>query len=263
MPSASGVRVTCAPSARMIMTFSSEKLSGTNSDTLYPRLIPIRARPIPVFPAVASTITAPIFNFPSRSAARMIPIAARSLTLPPGFRYSSFTKTSAEPGPGRLRSRSIGVKPTSSVMFSATRRCGVVEGTLQGTEVERGGQRQEPWPAPGVQSPVGESSKLHFLYRHRNSLLARQRLEVANASLHRAFLTRVIPAAGADCQPFVRPSAGFHANRAIPADTLRRGWDIADGVLIADIASHRAADFIDVDEGGGKNAMPPVRAESV
>ena len=34
MPSASGVRVTSAPRARMMITFSSENLSGTNSRTL-------------------------------------------------------------------------------------------------------------------------------------------------------------------------------------------------------------------------------------
>src|SRR5713101_2878607 len=59
MPSSSGVRITSAPSARMIKTFSSENFSGTNIRTLYPRLTPMSANPIPVFPAVASTMVPP------------------------------------------------------------------------------------------------------------------------------------------------------------------------------------------------------------
>src|SRR5450631_2825299 len=93
------------------------------------------ARPIPVFPAVASTIVPPGLSFPSCSARRMIPMAARSFTLPPGFRYSSLANTCADPA-GTIRFNcNMGVSPTSWVMSSATRRrdiSEVFEITLQG-----------------------------------------------------------------------------------------------------------------------------------
>src|ERR1039458_3090254 len=122
IPSASGVRSTSAPSARMIITFSCEKFSGTNSFTLYPRFTPISASPIPVLPAVASTMVPPGASFPSCSALRMIPMAARSFTLPPGFRYSSLAKMSADPGGASFFICSIGVSPTSFEISSLRRR---------------------------------------------------------------------------------------------------------------------------------------------
>src|SRR5262249_46733602 len=96
--------------------------SGTLTITRYPLFTPINARPIPVFPAVASIIVLPGRSFPSRSAREIMPIAARSFTLPPGFRYASFAKTSELLDGTRRRRCNIGVSPTSSVMLSATRR---------------------------------------------------------------------------------------------------------------------------------------------
>src|SRR5271157_349294 len=65
----------------------------------------------------------------------MIPMAARSFTLPPGFRYSSLAKTSADPA-GTIRFNcSMGVSPTNWVMSSVTRRRDISEflrRTLQG-----------------------------------------------------------------------------------------------------------------------------------
>src|SRR5215471_14500511 len=102
---------------------------------------------MPVLPAVASTIVPPERILPSCSARRMMPIAARSFTLPPGFRYSSLAKRSADPL-GTIRfSCSIGVSPTSWVMSSATRRRDIsddFELTLQGTEDD--GNRQSGMP---------------------------------------------------------------------------------------------------------------------
>src|SRR5437870_852451 len=85
----------------------------------------------------------------------MIPMAARSFTLPPGFRYSSFAKTSPEPGATRRLRRSIGVWPTNSVISSATRRQALERiGTLQGTEAEREASiaRIESLNHPGIES---------------------------------------------------------------------------------------------------------------
>ena len=72
-------------------------------------------------------------------------MAARSFTLPPGFRYSSLTNTSADPAGTSFFNCNIGVSPTSFVMSSLTRSRGldVVEGTLQGKEGTP--QRQCVW----------------------------------------------------------------------------------------------------------------------
>ena len=71
--------------------------------TRYPLFTPISASPMPVLPAVASTMVPPAESFPSRSARVIIPMAARSFTLPPGLMYSSLAKTSAAPGGTRRR----------------------------------------------------------------------------------------------------------------------------------------------------------------
>src|SRR5882757_7691342 len=124
MPSASGVRTTVAPSPRISLHFSSANCSGTYNITLYPRLTPISANPTPVLPAVASTIVPPGRSTPRRSASSTRPSAARSFTLPPGFRNSSFAHISAQGSVplacSSRRRRNIGVSPTSSNTFSAT-----------------------------------------------------------------------------------------------------------------------------------------------
>src|SRR5215467_1955100 len=72
------------------------------------------ARPTPVLPEVGSTIVPPCFSFPSRSACSIIARPIRSLTDPPGLRYSSLARIRAWPGGESLSSRTIGVFPTSS-----------------------------------------------------------------------------------------------------------------------------------------------------
>src|SRR6185437_1198762 len=63
-------------------------------------------------------------------------MAARSFTLPPGFKYSSLAKMSAAPDGTTRLSCKRGVLPTSFVMSSATRsrEASVRVRTLQGTE---------------------------------------------------------------------------------------------------------------------------------
>jgi hypothetical protein len=72
------------------------------------------ASPAPVLPEVGSTIVPPGCRRPSRSAASIIASPIRSLTEPPGFRYSSFA--AIVPGTSReiRASVTIGVPPTSS-----------------------------------------------------------------------------------------------------------------------------------------------------
>ena len=69
---------------------------------------------MPVLPLVGSTIVAPGFRTPRRSASSTIETAMRSLTLPPGLSDSTLAATIAPPGFGSRFSRTIGVRPTSS-----------------------------------------------------------------------------------------------------------------------------------------------------
>ena len=72
------------------------------------------ARPTPVLPEVGSTIVPPGFSFPSCSAFSIIASPMRSLTEPPGLRYSSFASRSGSTPRPIESSRTIGVRPTSS-----------------------------------------------------------------------------------------------------------------------------------------------------
>src|SRR4029453_839965 len=78
------------------------------------------ASPPPVLPEVGSTIVPPGFSFPSRSAASIRGRPMRSLTEPPGFRYSSLTSTSG----AIFWRRTIGVRPTSSSAVGNSRDIG-------------------------------------------------------------------------------------------------------------------------------------------
>src|SRR5450759_179987 len=110
---------------------------------------------MPVFPAVASMTVPPRFSLPSRSARSIKPMAARSFTLPPGFRYSSLAKISADPGGVSLFICSIGVSPTSLEISSLTRRreLAVNVVTLQS---------KERWPPASIATPLaGAPRSLH------------------------------------------------------------------------------------------------------
>ena len=56
---------------------------------LYPSELPTRPSPIPVFPAVPSTIVPPGNNFFLAIASKIIPLAALSLIDDPGFKNSA------------------------------------------------------------------------------------------------------------------------------------------------------------------------------
>ncbi len=73
-----------------------------------------------MLPEVGSTIVPPGWSSPDASAASIIRVAMRSFTDPPGFRYSTFARTSgpSEPVSGRSRvrpSRTSGVLPIRSM----------------------------------------------------------------------------------------------------------------------------------------------------
>ena len=103
MPFAPSVRTISAPYAFRIFLLSTLMVSGMVRITRYPLTAAIAASPIPVFPEVGSMITEPSFRRPFFSASSIIAFATLSLTLPAGFRYSSFTRTAA----GRESSFSI------------------------------------------------------------------------------------------------------------------------------------------------------------
>ena len=78
---------------------------------------------MPVLPLVGSTITErPRSIRPSRSALSIIATPIRSLTEPPGLKYSSLAITSpATPAP-RRGSETSGVLPTTAEVSAPTRR---------------------------------------------------------------------------------------------------------------------------------------------
>ena len=81
------------------------------------------ASPTPVLPEVGSTIVPPGRSSPHASAASTIRSAMRSLTEPPGLKYSTFASTAVRPRRhSRVteRSRTSGVLPTSSLNESWT-----------------------------------------------------------------------------------------------------------------------------------------------
>jgi hypothetical protein len=71
-----------------------------------------------VLPLVGSTIVPPGRSRPARSASSIIRSAIRSLTEPPGLRYSILASTVAEIPSVTWRSRTSGVLPISSTTFS-------------------------------------------------------------------------------------------------------------------------------------------------
>src|SRR6478672_4898989 len=87
--------------------------SGSVRTRSYPRAAQTIASAIPVLPLVGSTITErPGLISPSSSAASIIATPIRSLTEPPGLKYSSFAQTSAPSPSPSPRSATIGVSPT-------------------------------------------------------------------------------------------------------------------------------------------------------
>src|SRR3990172_1708104 len=75
---------------------------------------------MPVLPAVPSTTRPPGSIAPRASASRMMYLAARSLTDPPGFRNSALPRMSQPVCSEALRSRISGVLPIASMKPSRT-----------------------------------------------------------------------------------------------------------------------------------------------
>ena len=82
---------------------------------LYTRALPTSARPMPVLPAVPSTITPPGFRVPRSWASMMMNSAARSLTELPGLRNSALPSISQPVASYAPRRRIRGVFPMVSI----------------------------------------------------------------------------------------------------------------------------------------------------
>jgi hypothetical protein len=89
--SAAGVRITFAPSTRMSLRRSIEKLSAIVATKGWPSAAHTIASAMPVLPEVASTTVWPGFSVPLRRASSMMPHARRSLTEAAGLKASILT----------------------------------------------------------------------------------------------------------------------------------------------------------------------------
>src|SRR5690606_15713957 len=76
---------------------------------------------MPVLPAVGSIIVPPGFSLPDFSASRIKANPMRSLTLPPGLKYSSLAKRETPSGKANRLIRIIGVQPINSFTSSTIR----------------------------------------------------------------------------------------------------------------------------------------------
>src|SRR5437899_5941992 len=169
----------------------------------------------------------------------MMPTAARSLTLPPGFRYSSLAYTSADPGGTSFLKWRMGVSPTNCVMSSATRRrepSSVFIRTLQSTEAEA--QRQ-----------------LHFhnLTIHCDGM---DQIAILVQPARSPLLARVVPAPGADGELAISVGSGIHMDAPVTARTLRIGGLVANRVLIANVMGYGSADGIYFIQSFGEERNP-------
>src|ERR671912_432607 len=130
------------------------------------------ASPAPVLPLVGSTIVPPGLSWPDRSARSTMASPIRSLTEPPGFRYSTLaSRVGARPRPSR-DSRTSGVPPTTSRIESYTSMPGSIAparalgdgvavgvdpleqvGLAVGDGDQRAGSRSPGRPPPGGSAP--------------------------------------------------------------------------------------------------------------
>ena len=114
----SGRRPPRRRSALRTLRLSSLTLSGQTKTQRYPLRCATRASPTPVLPLVGSTIVPPGRRRPAFSASSTIRRAMRSLTLPPGLKYSTLARTVAWIPSVTLCSRTSGVLPISSTTLS-------------------------------------------------------------------------------------------------------------------------------------------------
>ena len=94
-------------------------VSGMTITVLKPSALATRARPIPVLPAVPSTIVPPGLKAPRATASVMMARPARSLTEPPGFMNSALPRIAQPVASDAWRSLIKGVLPIASMTLCA------------------------------------------------------------------------------------------------------------------------------------------------
>jgi hypothetical protein len=109
-----GTSTSRAPARRSMSFFSWLWVSGITMTVRYPIAAPTSASPIPVLPAVPSTMVPPGRRSPRATASRMIDSAARSLTDWPGLRNSALPRISQPVSSDARRNRISGVLPTEA-----------------------------------------------------------------------------------------------------------------------------------------------------
>src|ERR1700730_1423009 len=150
--------------ARNPSIFSLDWVSGIMINVRYPRALPTSANPMPVFPAVPSTMVPPGGNAPDASPSSTIPKAARSLTDPPGFRNSAFPQISHPVTSDNFRNRSNGVRPMVSQNPSVTnpKGAGLEESNLSIYQIEpkirAGKSKSEPRMHPAYAKPTARQA---------------------------------------------------------------------------------------------------------
>src|SRR3954451_10651263 len=232
--SAAGVTMTFAPRKRMSLRRSTLNGSAIVSTSGYPFAAQTIARPIPVFPLVASMTVWPGFSSPDFSAASMTPSASRSLTEPRGLKASILTKTFTPDGPRRLI-RTTGVLPIVSLMLWYIRpmpllqpcvvcekHCALLVKIILINFVRQAEAKREP--APPEQFPRLSSEELRFSNHSFPTLyipygaalcLGSVRIHQSRGLLaQRAGGTEIGSCAGGGCrrvQPFNGSRRGAHA----------------------------------------------------
>src|SRR3954452_13827421 len=117
-PCTDGITSSSAPSERISRKRSSVKQSAITISARYPFARHTSASAGPVLPPVYSTTVSPAESSPSRSAPSIIASAMRSFIEPLGFRYSSFTQSSAPFDGTHDSRRTSGVLPIASRMLT-------------------------------------------------------------------------------------------------------------------------------------------------
>src|SRR6266545_1638830 len=174
VPSEAGVRTSSAPYASRFRRRSRLTFVGTHSVARYPSAEASIAIAIPVLPEVASRSTR-FFVSPAFSAARSIPSAARSLTLPPGLNHSAFAKIRT-PGAACAAIRSSGrsgVCPIRSARRETSR-------VFPSPRVRRTASRPDIrlLPEGELQDVQGEEGALETDRAERDSELLQDRLPI-------------------------------------------------------------------------------------
>src|SRR6185312_13353112 len=168
---------------RSMSFFSCAWVSGMTITALKPSALATMAMPMPVLPAVPSTIAPPGRNAPLATASLMIARAARSLTDPPGFMNSALPRIVHPVASEAARRWMRGVRPIAAT----TSRTGFIA-LLSGSRAKVGDGACCDKPRPLPQGFGGRGADVfHRLEDLLDARLADQPSVVRRAHRRRAF----------------------------------------------------------------------------